>query len=130
MKTGQKRAIWGDASTTLIDKRRSVGHPGQLRPLATMIILKNAWGCVLMQVANLQAEHLLGDTVFGFRPYRQTSGVTFIWAHLVARVRATNEGFLIGKLDVSRVFDSTDLIVMERAATAYTGPAIARRLVG
>lgn len=66
---------------------------------------------------------------FDFRPHRRTSDVTFILARLVAHARATEEGLLTSKLDISKAFDSIDLDVVEAAATSFAGPAIARKLV-
>lgn len=92
--------------------------------------LNNIWGCFLTEVATLQSERL-DNSVLSFRAHRQTSDATFIWARLVAHAHATNEGLLVGSLDVSKALDSTDLsVAAERAATAYAGRAMARRVMG
>lgn len=48
------------------------------------------------------------------------------WLHILAQ----EEGLLIGKLDITKAFDSTELQVAEAVATSFAGLANARATVG
>lgn len=121
---------WGLAATAFIGKRCDPARPGHFRPITTTQKVNNMWQCVLLEAANLHSEMLLNDSAFGFRPHRQTSDVACIVARLVVHARSTKEVLLIGKLDIIKAFDSTDLDVAEKAVTSFAGSAIARSMVG
>lgn len=109
---------WDAAATTSIGKRRGPAHHGHFRPITTANKLEKVWASVyvLLEPTTLHAESLLNDSVFGLRPHRQTSDATLFLARLVAHACSTKEGLLIGKLDITHAFDSTNIDVPESPA--------------
>lgn len=122
---------WDYATTAFIKKRRDATTPAQFRPIVAMNNLNMIWEFVLMDVAQPASEQLLDDVVFGVRPGRQTGEINFVISRLMAQANVTApHPLLVGKLDLNKVFDTTDLQKTQAAATTFVGLAVARRLVG